>query len=184
MSRIGKQTIEIPEGVTIKIDGQQVSVKGPKGELTEKLSNVAVIEQKEKKIKVTVKNPEVKSNRALWGLSRMLIANMVEGVTKGYEKKLEVNGVGFKVDLQGKKLVLHVGFSHPVEFELPEEIEGKVEKNVITLSGINKQLVGNTAAQVRSIRKPEPYKGKGIKYIDETIRRKAGKVAKGVEGTA
>lgn len=184
MSRIGRKTIEIPAGVTIKIDGRQVFVKGPKGEISSEIPQAVSIKQTEKEINMSVKNPEVKSNRALWGLARMLVANMVEGVNNGFEKRLEVNGIGFKANLQGKKLILNVGFSHPVEFELPEGIEGKVEKNIIILSGVNKQMVGDTAARIRSIKKPEPYKGKGIKYVDEVVRRKAGKIAKGAEGTA
>lgn len=182
MSRIGKQPIILPEGVTFSIEDNVVSVKGPKGELTQKTDSKVKIEQKENEIIVSVKNPENKTDKAYWGLFRMLIANMVKGVTEGFEKQLEVNGVGFKTELKGKQLVLHVGFSHPVEYDLPEGIEGKVEKNVITVSGIDKQKVGQTAAEIRAIKKPEPYKGKGIKYIDEQIRRKAGKVVKSAEG--
>lgn len=182
MSRIGKQPINLPEGVTLSIEDNVVAIKGPKGELTQEVDPRVKVEQKENEIVVTVKNPNNKTDRAYWGLFRMLIANMVTGVTEGYEKQLEINGVGFKIELKGNKLVLNVGFSHPVEFELPEGVEGKVEKNVITVSGIDKQKVGQTAAEIRAIKKPEPYKGKGIKYIDEQIRRKAGKVVKSSEG--
>ncbi|MBU0612995.1 50S ribosomal protein L6 [Patescibacteria group bacterium] len=182
MSRIGKQPINLPDGVTFSIENNEVTIKGPKGELTQEVDSRVKVEQKENEIVATVKNPENKTDKAYWGLFRMLIANMVKGVTEGFEKQLEVNGVGFKTELKGKKLILHVGFSHPVEYNFPESIEGKVEKNVITVSGIDKQKVGQTAAEIRAIKKPEPYKGKGIKYIDEQIRRKAGKVVKSAEG--
>jgi large subunit ribosomal protein L6 len=182
MSRIGKQPISVPDGVTFSIEDKIVTVKGPKGELTQEVDSKVKVEQKEKEIIVTVKNPESKTDKAYWGLFRMLIANMVKGVTEGFEKQLEVNGVGFKTELKGKQLVLNVGFSHPVEYDLPEGIEVKVEKKIITVSGIDKQKVGQTAAEIRAIKKPEPYKGKGIKYVDEQIRRKAGKVVKSAEG--
>ena len=145
---------------------------------------MVTLARKEEYLQVSVPEAQVKSNRALWGLTRVLVANMIEGVTNGFEKKLEINGIGFKAEAKDKKLILNVGFSHPVEFELPEGTEAKVEKNVIIITGSDKQLVGNTAARIRNIKKPEPYKGKGIKYIDEIIRRKAGKVAKGAEGKA
>jgi large subunit ribosomal protein L6 len=125
-----------------------------------------------------VKNPEDKDDRSLWGLFRVLINNMVEGVVKGFEKKLEINGVGYKAAVTGRKLILNVGFTHPVEFVIPDQIEIKVEKNLVTIAGVDKQKVGQVAAEIRAIRKPEPYKGKGIKYLEEIIRRKAGKSAK------
>lgn len=181
MSRIGKKPIELPENVTLTIKGYSIQLKGPLGELTQNFPEQVSFEQKDKQIFVTVANPKEKNSRSLWGLSKILLANMLAGVTKGFEKKLEINGVGFKADLKGKKLILQIGFSHPVEFYLPDGIDGKVEKNIITITGINKNLVGETAARIRSIKKPEPYKGKGIKYIDEIVRRKAGKVVKGVE---
>ena len=180
MSRVGKQPINIPEGVEVKIENQTVKVKGPKGELTQSIHPKVLISQKDKEIVVTIKNEKDKSQQALWGTFQRLIFNMVEGVTKGYEKKLELVGVGYKAVIQEKNLVLNVGFSHPVNFEIPEGIEMKVEKNTITIAGINKQSVGQVAAEIRAIRKPEPYKGKGIKYVDEIIRRKAGKAAKAV----
>lgn len=183
MSRIGKKTIIIPEKVTVAVKNHTIVVKGPKGELAQELKSSISVEQKDNKLLVSVKDPQEKTNRALWGLFRVLIANMISGVTQGFEKKLEVNGVGFKIELKGKRLILNLGFSHPIEFELPSGVEAKVEKNIITISGIDKQLVGDTAARIRSIKKPEPYKGKGIKYLEETIRRKAGKVVKGAEGT-
>lgn len=182
MSRIGKKPILIPEGVDVKIDGQHVSVKGSKGTLSLDMHKDVRAEIKEeagiKNINVTVLDPENVRQRALWGLSAKLISNLVDGVSKGFEKKLEVNGVGYKVSLSGNKLKLEVGYSHPVEYPLPDGITAQVEKNVITILGIDKQQVGEVAAQIRKIRKPEPYKGKGIKYVEETIRRKAGKANK------
>ncbi len=177
MSRIGKLPIELPKGTTAELSDGYIVVKGPKGTLREKINSLVQVTLAENEIIVDVKNKEAKNERALWGLFRSLINNMVLGVNKPYEKKLEINGVGYRAAVSGKKLVLNVGFSHPVEFELPEGIEAQVEKNIITISGIDKQLVGEVAARIRKIRKPEPYKGKGIKYADEVIRRKAGKSA-------
>lgn len=178
MSRIGKLPIPIPEGVTLQVKGQTVEVKGPKGTLTQDVLPEAQVRIDGQQALVTVKDANIKRERALWGLYRTLIANMVEGVTKGYEKKLEINGIGFKAAVQGTSVVLNLGFSHPVNFPLPAGITGKVEKNILTLGGIDKQLVGETAAKIRELKPPEPYKGKGIKYVEEVIRRKAGKVVK------
>lgn len=182
MSRVGKNPIEIPQGVEAKIEGQTVFIKGSKGELKTEFDSLVQIkfEEKdgEKRIVATVAHPDVKDERARWGTVRNLIANMVEGVSKGFEKKLELVGVGYKMSVSGKEVSLDVGYSHTVKYQLPEGIEASVEKNVITISGIDKQLVGQVAAEIRSVRKPEPYKGKGIKYVDEVIRRKAGKSAK------
>ena len=182
MSRIGKKPIEIPDKVEVKIEGPGLIVKGPRGELSMRIHPSVKVVQQDKKIIVTVADIENSEQKALWGLMRTLIANLVDGVTEGFEKKLEINGVGFKAQSSGKKLVLQVGFSHPVEFPIPDGIEIKVEGNVITVAGIDKQLVGEVAASIRAIKKPEPYKGKGIKYIDEQVRRKAGKSAKAVGG--
>lgn len=178
MSRIGKLPITIPSGVTLTIDGQDVSVKGPKGNLSLTLHHRVKLLQNDGHATVEVTNPDLQSDRALWGLTRMLVANMVTGVTTGYQKQLEINGVGFKAAVSGKNINLNLGFSHPIEFPIPEGITATVEKNVITISGIDKQLVGETAATIRRLKKPEPYKGKGIKYSDEVIHRKAGKVVK------
>ena len=176
MSRIGKQPIELPEGVTVTIDTKSITVKGPKGEMSVKLMRGFVVEQKETRLEINL--PEDRNDLLkFWGMQRSLIANAVEGVTKGFSKQLEVNGVGFRVSLQGNKLVMNLGFSHPVEYTAPEGIELKVEQNVMTISGMDKQEVGAVAAAIREFKKPEPYKGKGIKYIDEHIRRKAGKTA-------
>jgi len=177
MSRLGKMPIKLGDGTQARIDGDFIVVKGAKGELKQKMHKLVNVEIKEGEIIVNVKRPEVKKEKAFWGLYRSLINNMVEGVEKGYEKKLEINGVGYRAAVSGKKLTLNVGYSHPVEFKISDGIEISVENNVITINGIDKQLVGETAAQIRKVRKPEPYKGKGIKYSDEIIRRKEGKAA-------
>ncbi len=179
MSRIGKQPINIPEGVEIKIDGQKVTLKGKKGQLFLDVHPLVKVVQKDNQLLVSIAEQD-KFSRSLWGTNRALLANLVKGVTEGFTKKLEFKGVGYKVNLAGNKMTLEVGYSHPVEYILPEEVEGKVEKNIITISGIDKAIVGQAAAEIRAIRKPEPYKGKGIKYVDEVIRRKAGKVVKAV----
>jgi large subunit ribosomal protein L6 len=178
MSRIGKKLIVVPQGVEVSITDEAVVVKGPKGQLEQALHPRVTVNQDEDGLRVTVVDPSVKQDNALWGLYASLLMNMVTGVTEGYEKKLEVNGVGYKVAASGNKVTLNVGYSHPVDFTLPEGVQVAVEKNVITLTGINKQLVGQTAADIRKVRKPEPYKGKGIKYVDEVIQRKAGKAGK------
>lgn len=178
MSRIGKLPIVIPPGVSVAVNGRQVEVTGPKGQLSLVLHDHVRLDQESGQARVSVQSPDAQSDRALWGLTRMLVANMITGVTAGYAKKLEINGVGFKAQVNGQTLVLNLGFSHPVEFPIPAGIVIAVEKNVITVSGIDKQLVGETAATIRALKKPEPYKGKGIKYADEIIRRKAGKVVK------
>jgi len=177
MSRLGKLPIEIPEKTEVKIQDDFIIVKGPKGELKQKLNPLAKVEIKDKEVIVSVKDEKDKTSRAMWGLFRQLINNMVAGVNEYFEKKLEINGVGYRAAISGNTLTLNVGYSHPVDYKLPDGISGNVEKNVITISGIDKQLVGETAAQIRKVRKPEPYKGKGIKYIEEVIRRKVGKAA-------
>lgn len=177
MSRLGKLPVKLNNGTTAELKSSVLTIKGPKGELKQAIHEQVAIEIKEGEVLVTVKNPDIKKERALWGLFRSLINNMAVGVNDGFEKKLQVNGVGYRVAMQGNKLVLSVGFSHPVEMELPAGISGKVEANVITVSGIDKQAVGEFAARVRKVKKPEPYKGKGIKYLDEVIRRKEGKTA-------
>lgn len=182
MSRIGKQPIVIPAGVEATVNGTHVAIKGPKGQLERDVHKNAILELRDgesgKEIVVTMTDLKSKLNRSLWGTVRTVIANMVIGVVEGYSKQLEVNGVGYKVALQGDSIRLDVGFSHQVNYKLPEGIKAEVEKNVITVSGIDKERVGQVAAEIRKIKKPEPYKGKGIKYMDEVIRRKAGKAAK------
>lgn len=177
MSRIGKLPIEIPSGVTITVDSDVITVKGAKGELTvPHLSDVTVTLEDNKAI-VTRKNDE-RIAKAQHGLQRALLANAVEGVTKGFEKKLEVNGVGFRVTMSGTDLEMSLGFSHPVKYKAPEGVQISTNKMEITVSGIDKQKVGQVAAEIRALKKPEPYKGKGIKYVDEQILRKAGKTGK------
>lgn len=181
MSRLGKLPIEIPAGTEVTVTADTITVKGPKGQLqqaTHPQVQVTVGEAEGKPaVLVAVGDTENRRQRALWGLYRVLVKNMVDGVNREFTKQLEVNGVGYRVAVSGTKVVLNVGYSHPVEFPLPAGITASVEKNVLTLTGIDKQLVGETAAQIRRIRKPEPYKGKGIKYVEEVIRRKAGKTA-------
>jgi large subunit ribosomal protein L6 len=179
MSRVGKNPIIVPQGTSIQVAGGEILVKGQKGELRKTLPPKINLKEEENKLLVSVKNAQEKGINSLWGTWRSLIANMVLGVTNGFEKVLEINGVGYRAELKGKTLVLHVGFSHPIEYQLPEGISMKVEKNIITVSGVDKQLVGEAAAQIRKIKKPEPYKGKGIKYQNEIIRRKSGKSLKG-----
>ena len=179
MSRIGRMPIAIPAGVTVTIAANNVvSVKGPKGELVRELPVEMEIKEEEGKIIVTRPN-DLKRMKALHGLTRTLISNMVTGVTAGYEKKLEINGVGYRAAKSGNKLTLNLGYSHPVEMIDPEGIETVMEgQNIIFVRGIDKEKVGQFAAEIRSKREPEPYKGKGIKYADEVIRRKVGKTGK------
>ncbi len=179
MSRIGKQPISVPNGVRISIEDKKITVKGSKGELSLDIPNSISITRENSLLQVTPENKEDKEQRMKWGLIRALVANMVKGVSEGFEKKLEINGVGYKAIAQGKKIIMQLGYSHPVEIDIPEGIEVTVEKNIISIKGIDKYLVGEISAKIRSKRKPEPYKGKGIKYIDEIIRRKAGKKAVG-----
>lgn len=177
MSRIGKLPIDVPTGVTITVDSDVISVKGAKGELTvPHLSDVTVALEGAQAV-VTRKSDE-RIAKAQHGLQRSLLQNAVEGVTKGFEKKLEVNGVGFRVSGGGDQIEMQLGFSHPVKYKANAGILLTVDKMTITVSGISKQAVGQAAAEIRSLKKPEPYKGKGIKYADENIRRKAGKAGK------
>lgn len=179
MSRIGLKPIPLATGVDANVNGNLVTVKGPKGTLSVTLHPaVTATVTPERTVTVTVAHPDNVSERALWGLMRQLIANAVSGVQKPYEKQLEFVGVGYKVNMAGNTVKMDVGYSHPVEFPLPQGIEGKVEKQVLTITGIDKHLVGEMAAQIRRVRPPEPYKGKGIKYVTEVVRRKAGKTAK------
>jgi large subunit ribosomal protein L6 len=183
MSRIGKKPITIPEGVTVKIDGNIVTVSGKTGTLTQKIKGKINIKIEGNKI--TVENKEEGGSlKAMHGLYRSLIQNMVWGLSKGWNKGLEMSGVGYRAQVSGNKLVLNVGFSHQIEFPLPLGITAEVKENLINIKGFDKQLVGEVAAKIRRIRPPEPYKGKGIKYVGEVIRRKAGKTAKAVGATA
>ncbi len=179
MSRVGKQPITIPQGVQVTVDDNNVvTVKGPKGELSEKINSDIKVNINENEL-IVERPSDNKAHRALHGLSRALINNMVEGVTKGYEKKLQIVGVGYRAAKQGKKLNLTLGFSHPVEMEDPEGITTETPSQTeIIIKGINKQAVGSYAAKIRELRPPEPYKGKGIRYADEYVRRKEGKASK------
>jgi len=177
MSRIGKLPIQIPAGVTITVDSGIVKVQGPKGNLEQFITPNVTIDVKDGELTVTRKD-DSKPAKSEHGLMRALINNMVVGVTQGFEKKLEVNGVGFRVNGGGQNLEMSLGFSHPVKYTAPEGVSITTDKMNITVSGINKQQVGQTAAEIRALKKPEPYKGKGIKYADETIIRKSGKTGK------
>ena len=179
MSRIGRKPIAVPAGVEVKVDGHTVTVKGPKGTLTGTFNSNMTIALENGEVTVTRPNDE-KENRSLHGLTRTLIHNMVEGVNNGYSKELEINGIGYKAAMQGKDLVLTVGYSHVVNVKAPKGITIAVPApNKIVISGADKVKVGQFAAEVRGVRPPEPYKGKGIKYVDEYIRRKEGKAGKG-----
>ncbi|MGF1494093.1 MAG: 50S ribosomal protein L6 [Microcoleaceae cyanobacterium] len=178
MSRIGKRPIPVPDKVTVTLVGQNVSLKGPKGELSRELPPEVSVEQEGENILVK-RRDESRPARQRHGLCRTLVANMVEGVSKGFEKRLEIQGVGYRAQVKGKNLVLNVGYSNPVEMEPPEGITLAVENNTnVIVTGIDKEVVGNTAARIRAVRPPEPYKGKGIRYAGEQIRRKAGKSGK------
>ncbi len=178
MSRIGKRPIPIPDKVTVDLKGQHVTVKGPKGTLEREISSLIGISKEGNEIKVVPQN-DSRTARQRHGLSRTLIANMVEGVSKGFEKRLQILGVGYRAQAQGKKLTLNVGYSKPVEMNMPEGIQVSVEKNTeVIVGGIDKEVVGNVAAKIRAVRPPEPYKGKGIRYLGEMVRRKAGKTGK------
>ncbi len=177
MSRIGRRPVQVPEGVSVTIDKTTVVIKGAKGELSLGLHPKVAVAQEENTLVVSPATTD-KSARALQGLTARLLANIVTGVTQGFTRSLELQGVGYRAALQGKTLVLNVGYSHPVNIVAPEGIELAVQKNVITVSGIDRQRVGQIAAEIRRVRPPEPYKGKGIRYSGEQVRRKAGKAAK------
>jgi large subunit ribosomal protein L6 len=174
MSRVGRKVITLPKGVALNIASGQVSVKGPKGELKRALPDGVSVKVAGTEAQVE-RADDSRENRAKHGMIRALIANMVKGVSDGWERSLEINGVGYRAEVAGQKLNMALGFSHPVNFDLPKGVAAKVDKNVVTLSGIDRELLGATAAKIREIRPPEPYKGKGIKYVEETIRRKVGK---------
>jgi len=174
MSRIGKKPIQIPENVKIEIEAQKITVKGPLGELSREVRPEIGLKIEEGKV-ILFPQIETKKTKDFWGLERALVNNMVEGVTKGYEKNLEIKGLGYKAALEGDELVLKVGFTHPVKMKKPEDIKISVKGNIITVSGIDKTKVGQLAAKIRKVKKPEPYKGKGIRYLGEKVRRKVGK---------
>ncbi len=178
MSRIGKRPISIPDKVTVAIDGQSVTVKGPKGNLSRTLPAEVEISHEGETVLVKQRD-ESRAARQRHGLSRTLIANMVEGVSQGFQRRLEIIGVGYRAQVQGQNLTLNMGYSHPVQIEPPDGIQFAVEGNTnVLVSGIDKEIVGNTAARIRAVRPPEPYKGKGIRYAGEVVKRKAGKAGK------
>lgn len=177
MSRIGKIPVEIPAGVEVNIKGQEINVKGPKGTLTRTIASPISAKVEDGSVVVS-RADEERESRSLHGLTRTLVANMVEGVTKGYSKVLEIQGTGYRVTQKGTGLELALGYSHPVNFDAPEGITLKVEGNRITVEGISKQQVGEVAANIRKLRPPEPYKGKGVRYLGENVRRKVGKAGK------
>jgi|SRR5438034_7394003 len=182
MSKIGKIPVAIVPGVTVTLNGDIITVTGPKGTMTFQQPRGILVNTEEGNVIVTQKEKGSVQTRALFGLTRALVANMVKGVSTGFEKKLELAGVGYRAQVSGSDLTLSLGFSHPVKVPAPEGIKFAFAENVITISGFDKALVGNTAAKIRAIKPPEPYKGKGIKYVGERIRRKAGKAAKAVGG--
>ncbi|MFA5051034.1 MAG: 50S ribosomal protein L6 [Patescibacteria group bacterium] len=175
MSRIGKKIISIPQGTEVKINDKHISVKGPKGTLDLNFPSCVTVKNENNEILVTVENPEDKTERSLWGTINRLISNMVYGTKNGFEKKLELVGIGFKAQVSGQKLTLNIGFSHPIEFPFSKDIEIKIEKNILTVSGRDKQAVGDVAAKIRKLKPPEPYKGTGIRYVGEIVKKKAGK---------
>jgi len=174
MSRIGKKPILIPDGVEVIIEGSAVAVKGAKGQLQREFRPELKIEVKDKKVIVSPAKQK-KENGALWGTTRALIFNMIEGVKEGYEKKLQIEGIGHRAKIEGEELILQLGFSHPIKIKQPDGIKFSVEKNILSISGIDKELVGGIAAKIRALKKPEPYKGTGIRYVGEVIKKKAGK---------
>lgn len=176
MSRIGRQPITIPAGVKVEINGRLVTATGPKGSLEVALLPGIDVKQTDAELTV-IRAIDDEERQRTYGLMRTLISNIVTGVSQGYQRQLEINGVGYRANVAGQTLNLSLGYSHPIEFALPNGVEAKIERNVITLSGADKQKVGQVAANIRALRKPEPYKGKGIKYVEERIRRKAGKTA-------
>ncbi len=174
MSRVGKQPIPVPEKTKITYKDRIITVQGEKGTLTRTIHPSVDLEIEDGVVRVTT-NIDDRSNRSLQGLTRSLVANMLTGVNKGFERVLEINGIGYRADLKGNCIVFNLGYSHPIDFDLPDGVSASIEKNTVKLSGIDKELLGHTASAIRRLRPPEPYKGKGIKYAEERIQRKAGK---------
>lgn len=174
MSRIGKKPIALPKGVQIKLDGDLLSISGPKGELKRRVHPKVGVQIDPEEIRVTAVDGS-KEARSLHGLFRVLVANMVTGVTQGFQRVFEIVGVGYRAEIKGRTAVFNLGYSHPIHFDLPEGIDAQIDRNRLTLTGIDQELLGQTAAKIRNFRRPEPYKGKGVKFADEVIRRKAGK---------
>jgi len=174
MSRVGKKPVEIPEKVKVEYKDKVVTVKGEKGTLARMVNPSIDLDINDKFILVTMEK-ETRDNMALQGLTRSIVANMIKGVTQGFERSLEINGIGYKAEVKGNTIVFNLGYSHPIQFELPKGISASVDRSIVKIWGIDNQLLGQTAATIRKLRPPEPYKGKGIKYVEERIRRKAGK---------
>ncbi len=174
MSRVGKKPVEIPEKVKVDYKNKVVTVKGEKGTLSSTVHPAMDLSIDDKAILVIMEK-QTRENMALQGMTRSIVANMVQGVTKGFERSLEINGIGYRAEVKGKTIVFNLGYSHPIDFELPAGVSADVAKSTVKISGIDKQLIGQTAARIRELRPPEPYKGKGIKYTEERIQRKAGK---------
>jgi len=174
MSRVGRKPVLIPKGVNVSVNNGLVAVKGPKGELKKNVPQGVDVKASAGELVVT-RADDTRANRAKHGMMRALVANMVKGVSEGFERRLEINGVGYRAEVSGQKLTMALGFSHPVNFELPKGISAKVDKNIVILMGIDREMLGETASKIREIRPPEPYKGKGIKYVEEHIKRKVGK---------
>ena len=174
MSRVGRKPVVVPKGVTVAVKDGSVAVKGPKGELKRAIPLGVSVKVNGQDLTFD-RSDNSRENRAKHGMIRALVANMVKGVSEGFERKLEINGVGYRADVAGQKLNMALGFSHPVVFELPKGVAAKVDKNLVILSGIDREVLGETASKIRAIRPPEPYKGKGIKYLEEVIKRKVGK---------
>ncbi len=177
MSRVGKKPIEISDKIKITYSDRILTVQGDKGTLTRTIHPDVNLNIEDNSLTVTIENMD-KKTRSLWGMTRALVANMVTGVSQGFDRALEINGIGYRAELKGKNILFNLGYSHPIDFPLPEGISATIEKNIIKLSGIDKDLLGYTASTIRSLRPPEPYKGKGVKYVEEYIQRKAGKTAK------
>lgn len=178
MSRLGKLPIKIPTGVQVKVQPGLFTAHGPKGEVNQVLPRAVEVKQEGETLVVSVKNPADRKERALWGLGRQLVANAVKGAHENFTIRLEISGIGFKAQMEGKDLILNLGFSHPIRYQVPADITVAVDKSAIIVSGATKQIVGQVAAEIRRFKQPEPYKGKGIRYSDEVVRRKAGKVVK------
>ncbi len=177
MSRVGKKPIPVPERTKLTFNSGMLTVEGPKGTLSRRIHPEVGLDLGDEQVLVTVSRND-KKTKALWGTTRAQVANMITGVSSGFERVLEINGIGYRAELKGNSIELHLGYSHPINFDLPEGIDAKVDKATIRLSGIDKELIGFAASSIRRMRPPEPYKGKGVKYAEEQIQRKAGKTAK------
>ncbi len=177
MSRVGRKPIAIPDKTKVSLNDRILTIQGEKGTLTQAIHPDVQVNMEDNVLTVSIGRQD-KKTRALWGMTRAIVANMVTGVSKGFERVLEINGIGYRAESKGNSIVFHLGYSHPIDYPLPDGVEAKIDRNIIRLSGINKELLGFTASTIRRLRPPEPYKGKGVKYAEEKITRKAGKTAK------